>query len=320
MPKLRDYNSLREVAIIGAGLIGAGWATQYLLAGFKVVAWDPAQDWRCRLRNSVRAALSRLRVEPERQDDLLGKIAFAESCEEAASKADFVQECGPEDLDTKRSLFAQLCVAAPAHVVIASSTSGLPMSDLQGHCSSPSRLVIGHPFNPVYLMPLVEIVGGRHTSPEVIDWLAGFYRSMGKEAVVCHKETIGFIANRLQEALFREALYMVEADEATVDQLDKAVRFGPGLRWSFMGPFLTYHTAGGHGGIRAFFQSFGGTLSQPYSRLPAPALTEELIGKVVRECEEAYGGLSMEEIDEWRDRNLQALASELRPNAVAAEE
>ena len=319
MPALRDHDSLSKVAVIGAGLIGAGWATQYLLAGFELAAWDPARGWRDRLRKHVHNALARLQVEPVRQAALLKNLSFAGSCEEAASDADFVQESGPEDADIKQSLLARICAVAPADVVIASSTSGLSMTDLQARCTAPWRLAVGHPFNPVYLVPLVEVAGGRHTSPEVIDWLAGFYRGMGKEPIVCHSENIGFIANRLQEALFREALHMVAAGEATVHQIDKAVCCGPGIRWAFMGPFLTYHAAGGRGGMRAFFQSFGDTLSQPYSRLSAPALNRNLEDEVVRACDEAYGRLSMEEIDEWRDRNLQVLKAGLRPDPGAPE-
>ena len=319
MPALRDHHSLSRVAVIGAGLIGSGWATQYLQAGFEVAAWDPARGWRDRLRNRVRSALARLRVEPVRQAALLQNMSFAGSCEKAVADADFVQESGPEDADIKRSLLARVCAVAPADVVIASSTSGLSMTDLQARCIFPSRLAVGHPFNPVYLMPLVEVAGGRHTSTEVIDWLAGFYRGMGKEAIVCHSENMGFIANRLQEALFREALHMVAAGEATVHQIDRAVCHGPGFRWAFMGPFLTYHAAGGRGGMRAFFESFGATLAQPYSRLSAPALNRTLQNKVVRACDAAYGRFSMEEIDAWRDRNLQFLKTGLRPNPGAPE-
>ena len=319
MPALRDHDSLRTVAVIGAGLIGAGWTTQYLLEEFEVVAWDPARGWQERLRNYVRNALARLQLKPARQAALLKNIALAGSCEEAASGADFVQESGPEDADIKRSLLARVCAVAPADVVIASSTSGLPMTDLQAHCIAPSRLAVGHPFHPVYLMPLVEVAGGRHTSAEVIDWLAAFYRRMGKEAIVCHSENIGFIANRLQEALFREALHMVAAGEATVGQIDKAVCCGPGFRWAFMGPFLTYHAAGGRGGMRAFFQNFGATLAQPYSRLSAPALNRNLKDKVIRACDEAYGRLSMAEVDDWRDRNLQVLKAGLQPDPEAPE-
>lgn len=319
MPALRDHHSLSRVAVIGAGLIGSGWATQYLQAGFEVAAWDPAPGWRDRLRNRVRSALARLRVDPVRQAALLQNMSFAGSCEKAVANADFVQESGPEDADIKRSLLARICAVAPADVVIASSTSGLSMTDLQARCIFPSRLAVGHPFNPVYLMPLVEVAGGRHTSAEVIDWLAGFYRGMGKEAIICHSENMGFIANRLQEALFREALHMVAAGEATVHQIDRAVCHGPGFRWAFMGPFLTYHAAGGRGGMRAFFESFGATLAQPYSRLSAPALNRTLQNKVVRACDAAYGRFSMEEIDAWRDRNLQFLKTGLRPNPGAPE-
>ena len=313
MSELRGLESVATIGLVGAGLIGAGWAIQFLMAGYRVVAWDPAVDWADQLQTSVRHAFANLQVDEEQQALFLERLVFVDSCEEAVSLADFVQENGPEDIGTKRSLIAEIARVAPEDVVIASSTSGLLMSDLQEGCQAPSRLIVGHPFNPVYLMPLVEVVGGRQTSAHVVEWLCDFYRSIGKKPVACESETIGFVANRLQEALFRESLHMIDAGEATAQQIDDVVRFGPGLRWAFMGPFLTYHLAGGRGGMRAFFESFGDTLQMPYSRLEAPPLSDELVGKVVQECEEVYGQHNIDALDEWRDKNIRILTRELQP-------
>lgn len=313
MSKFRKLDSIEKVALIGSGLIGAGWAVQFLLAGYRVVAWDPAVKFSAQLRKDVRRAFSHLQVVEDEQDRLLKGLTFAESCEAAVARADFVQENGPEDLGNKRSLLKEIASLAPTDVVIASSTSGLLMSDLQQGCRAPARLVVGHPFNPVYLMPLVEVVGGDQTSPHAVTWLCSFYRCLGKKPVHCETETVGFIANRFQEAVFREALHMIDAGEATVEQIDDAVRFGPGLRWAFMGPFLTYHLAGGTGGIRSFFENFGDTLQMPYSRLAAPLLSEELIANVIGSCEETYGQYDLTELDEWRDGNIRTLTSQLQP-------
>lgn len=319
MQEIRKHESVSTVAIIGAGLIGAGWAAQFLLSGYNVIAWDPADKWSDKLLAHLRTAFVRLGVCSTQQAALIGKVSFASSCEEAAETADFVQESGPEQLETKRSTLQQISAVTPPDTVIASSTSGLLMSELQEGCKTPARLAVGHPFHPVYLMPLVEVVGGRDTSPKTLEWLCEFYRSINKKPVMCDRENVGFIANRLQEAMFREALHMVAAGDATVAQIDDAVRFGPGLRWAFMGPFLTYHLAGGHGGMRAFFQSFGDTLEQPYSRLRAPELTSQLIEKVIKGCEQKYGNQSVEELEEWRDTNIQCLISDLQPIKTASD-
>lgn len=312
MPELRSHEAVSKVAVVGAGLIGAGWAVQFLLAGLRVVAFDSAAGWSDRLRAIIGDAFSNLEVDGRRQIQLLERLEIADNCDDAVVSADFVQESGPEDAATKRLLVEEIASIAPEDVVIASSTSGLLMSDLQQGCRAPSRLVVGHPFNPVYLMPLVEVVAGQHTSAEAVDWLSAFYESIGKKPVICEAETTGFIANRLQEALFRESLHMVEAGEATAEQIDDVMRFGPGLRWAFMGPFLTYHLAGGRGGMRRFFESFGDTLTLPYSRLEAPPLSNELIGKVIRQCDDAYRLYSSDELENWRDRNIRTLTRELR--------
>lgn len=312
MPELRRIETVRTVAVVGAGLIGAGWAVQFLMAGFRVVACDSATGWSDRLRATIGNALSNLEVDDQRQIQLFERLEFADNCEDAVASADFVQESGPEDVATKRSLIEEIASITPDDVVISSSTSGLLMSDLQQDCRAPSRLIVGHPFNPVYLMPLVEVVAGQQTSAEAVDWLSAFYESIGKKPVVCEAETTGFIANRLQEALFRESLHMVDAGEATAEQIDDVMRFGPGLRWAFMGPFLTYHMAGGRGGMRKFFESFGDTLTLPYSRLEAPLLSNGLVDTVIRQCDDAYRLYSSDELENWRDRNIGTLTRELR--------
>ncbi len=312
MPELRSHEAVRTVAVVGAGLIGAGWAVQFLMAGFRVIAWDSAAGWSDRLQTTISNALSNLEIDEQRQRQLLERLEFADSCEDAVASADFVQENGPEDAETKRSLIEDIANITPEDVVIASSTSGLLMSDLQQACRAPARLIVGHPFNPVYLMPLVEVVAGELTSAQVVEWLRVFYQSIGKKPVVCEAETTGFIANRLQEALFRESLHMVDADEATAEQIDDVMRFGPGLRWAFMGPFLTYHLAGGKGGMRSFFESFGDTLALPYSRLEAPLLSNGLADKVIRQCDDAYQQYSADDLESWRDMNIRILIRELQ--------
>ena len=302
-----DLNEVQHVAVIGTGLIGAGWVAQFLLYGLKTTVWDPAPDFEDRLMGQLQDVFSRLHVDQDHQARCLNALNFAENLEVAAASAQFIQENGPENLQVKRGILEELARAVPPDVVIASSASGLPMTELQQGCLNPERLVIGHPFNPVYMIPLVEIVAGRLTGAETVTWVQGFYRSLGKAPVVCDRENVGFIANRLQEALFREALHMVKAGDATVGQIDDVVRYGPGLRWAFMGPFLSYHLAGGKEGLSGFFERFGETIGEPYSRLQAPELSQELIDSVLDQGELAFGGQSIDDLEQWRDDCLSHL-------------
>lgn len=306
---LIDPGAVTRTGIVGTGLIGAGWTALFLRHGFRVTAWDPAPRFEEALLTRLSQIFQRLHLAPAEQAQLLDALDFAGSARALATEVDFIQENAPEDLETKRRTISQLDEAAAPGVVIASSSSGLPMSDLQAGCAGAHRLVVGHPFHPVYLLPLVEIVAGEATAPETVSWAESFYRSVGKTPVVCDSETIGYIGNRLQEAIFREALHMIDAGEATAEQIDAVITQGPGLRWSFMGPFLCYHLTGGEAGIRGFFERFGASLVQPYSRLHAPELTEALLGQVVGQTEQAYGGLSLEELEGWRDDLLQRLLS-----------
>jgi carnitine 3-dehydrogenase len=214
-------------------------------------------------------------------------------------------------LELKLNLLAELDAAAPAGVVIASSTSGYPMTQMQQRCATPERLVVGHPFNPPYLVPLVEVAGGERTTRETVEWAADFYRSVGKEVITLDAEVPGFVANRLQEALWREALHMVAAGEASVAQIDLAMTAGPGLRWAFMGPCLTFHLAGGEGGMAHMLDHFAPALASPWTRLAAPELTDELRQRMVDGAQLEAGGRSFAELVAERDQRLIAVMQAL---------
>ncbi|MDW6065703.1 3-hydroxyacyl-CoA dehydrogenase NAD-binding domain-containing protein [Streptomyces sp. FXJ1.4098] len=300
----RDPESVRTVAVVGTGLIGGGWAAHFLRMGYDVIAYDTGPGAQDRLNALVDRAwptLRRLGLADGARRDRLG---FSDSLTEAVSAADFVQECVPERLDVKIGVLADIDAAAPDGVVVASSTSGYTMTDMQSACRTPGRFVVGHPFNPPYLIPLVEVVGGRATDPAAVTWADRFYRHAGKTPLVLDRELPGFIANRLQEAQWREALHMVAAREATVGQIDTAIAHGPGLRWALLGPALTFHLAGGHGGMAHMLDQFGPSLHDPLTRLDPPEFTDELRERVVAGCEAAAGGRSVAELEEERDAFL----------------
>ncbi|MFE6985223.1 3-hydroxyacyl-CoA dehydrogenase NAD-binding domain-containing protein [Streptomyces griseus] len=295
---------VRRVACVGAGVIGGGWAAHFLARGYDVTAWDPAPDAADRLRRLVAAAwpaLEQLGLADGASQD---RLTVTATLEEAVAEAQFVQESAPEKLDLKRDLLARLDAAAPAGTVIASSTSGYPMTDMQTEAADPGRLVVGHPFNPPYLIPLVEVVGGDRTAPAAVDWASRFYAVAGKSVITMDREVPGFIANRLQEALWREALHMVANGEATVQEIDASITEGPGLRWAVMGPMLTFALAGGEGGMAHMLDHFGPSLKSPWTRLEAPELDRALYEAVVAGCEEAADGRSIADLVAERDRGV----------------
>jgi carnitine 3-dehydrogenase len=298
---------VRTVACVGAGVIGGGWAAYFLAKGYRVVVWDPATDADERVRHVVdRAwpALTELGLAPGATPaDLNVQPDLGVAC----AQADFVQESAPESLELKRTLLADIDAATPADVVIASSTSGYGMSEMQDLCAHPERTVVGHPFNPPYLIPLVEVVGGERTDPEVVAWTSDFFRLTGKSVITMDREVPGFIANRLQEALWREALHMVAAGEATVEQIDLSITDGPGLRWPVHGPMLTFHLAGGQGGMAHMLDHFGPSLLSPWTRLVAAELTPELRDAVVDGCEREADGRSIDDLTAERDRGVIAV-------------
>jgi carnitine 3-dehydrogenase len=298
---------VRTVTCVGAGVIGGGWVAYFLARGYRVVAWDPAEDAESRLRHLVEAAWPALTDLGLAEGASLDRLSVEQDLAAACAQADFVQESAPEDLELKRKLLADIDAATPEHVVISSSTSGYGMTEMQVRCAHPERTVVGHPFNPPYLIPLVEVVGGEATSAEVVDWTADFFRHAGKSVIRMEREVPGFVANRLQEALWREALHMVEAGEATVEEIDLSITDGPGLRWALLGPMLTFHLAGGQGGMAHMLDHFGPSLLSPWTRLEAPELTPKLRDAVVDGCEREAAGRSIDELVAERDRGVIAI-------------
>jgi carnitine 3-dehydrogenase len=302
-----EPTTVDTVACVGAGVIGGGWVAHFLARGFRVVAWDPAPgagEKLARLVGSAWPALTELGLAEGANQ---GNLTIAPTLAEAVADAGFVQESAPEDLALKQKLLADIDAVTPPGVVIASSTSGYSMTEMQVAANSPERLVVGHPFNPPYLIPLVEVVGGKLTAPWAVEWASAFYRHVGKSVITMDNELPGFIANRLQEALWREALHMVANGEATVEQIDTAITDGPGLRWPAQGPCLTFHLAGGEGGMAHMLDHFGPSLKSPWTRLEAPELTRELRDSMVEGCESEADGRSIAELVAERDRAIIAI-------------
>ena len=246
--------TIQTAAIIGTGVIGASWATAFLARGMDVVATDPARGAEQALRGTVAAqwtAMQQIGLSPGAS---LERLRFAASPEDAVAEVDFVQENGPERLDVKRDLFRRLDEAAPTSSLLATSTSTITISEFQDACRHhPERVVLGHPFNPPHLIPLVEVGGGKLTSEDAIERALAFYRAIGKHPIRLRREIKGHVANRLQAALWQEAFHLVSSGVANVADVDAAIAHGPGLRWSLLGPFLNLHLSGGEGGIGGLF-------------------------------------------------------------------
>jgi carnitine 3-dehydrogenase len=299
-----DPNAVRRVGVIGTGVMGGGWAAHFLRMGLDVVAFDPAPGAEDRLQRFVADAwptLERLGLHDSADPS---RLRFAGDLETAADGAEFIQESTREDGPTKIRILAEIDAAADPSTVIASSTSGFSMTMLQQDAVHAERLVVGHPFNPPYLIPLVEVVGGERTDPAVVDWTVAFYTHVGKYALKMTRELPGFLGNRLQEAMWREALHMVAAGEATVEEIDASITYGPGLRWALMGPCLTFHLAGGRGGMGYMLDHFGAALLEPWTRLDAPELTPELRERMVEGCLREAAGRSIPELERERDSFL----------------
>ena len=299
---------VRRVAIIGTGVIGASWTALFLAKGLDVVATDVAPEAEARLRAFVDAAwpaMEELGLAPGASRE---RLRFEASLEGAVAGADLVQENGPERIDFKRELYGKLDRLLPATTLIASSSSGLTMSEIQKACPDhPERCFIGHPFNPPHLIPLVELVGGVATSKETIDRAAAFYDGLGKRTVRLNKEVPGHVANRLAAALLREVMYLVDEDVISVGDIDAAVSYGPGLRWGVMGPMLLYHLGGGAGGIHHWFDQFTGPITAWWKVLGDPQITPQMRVKVTAGVMEEVAGRSIESLEVQRDRELMGL-------------
>ena len=297
---------ITRVAVIGAGTIGASWAAYFASRGIEVAVWDPAPNAEAFVRPFVERAWPTLQAlgAPAPAPAALRFHADAAS---AVAGAHFVQESAPERTDAKRALFATLEAALPPEVIVASSSSGLMMTDLARDLRTPGRFVIGHPFNPPHLIPLVEVVGGERTAPETIASCVAFYRHIGKHPIHLRREAPGHLANRLQSALWREAVHAVAEGVATVADIDAAVAYGPGLRWALMGPHLTFHLAGGEGGMAHFLEHLGPANEVWWRSLGQPTLTPALCQAIVDGVANEAGGQGVPELAAKRDALLVAL-------------
>ncbi|GEK47261.1 L-carnitine dehydrogenase [Bisbaumannia pacifica] len=292
----------RQLSVIGTGVIGNGWIARALARGWDVVAFDPAPEAPARTRAFVDNAWPSLERLGLAEGASPARLTFVDSLEAAVAGADLIQENVPERLALKREILSALDAAAEAEVIIGSSTSGFKPSDLQQDCAKASgRVIVAHPFNPVYLLPLVELVGGEATEPRQIEQAQSLYQDLAMRPLVVRREIEGHIADRLMEALWREALHLVNDGVATTEEVDAAVVYGCGLRWSLMGTFLTFHLAGGEPGMRHMLEQFGPALKLPWTKLEAPELTDELIDKVVEGCEYQAAGRPVSELDRRRD-------------------
>lgn len=299
------------VAVVGAGTIGASWAALFLARGLTVRISDPdpaAEASARRLITAAWPALTRLGLAPGADP---ANWTFHTDLREAARGADLVQENGPEREEVKRALFAALEEAVGDDTIIASSTSGLMMSRLQAGMRVPGRFVIGHPFNPPHLIPLVEVVGGRQTDERAIARLTAFYTALGKRPIRLHAERPGHLANRLQAALWREAVNAVATGLASVEDVDAAIAYGPGLRWALMGPNAIFDLAGGPGGMAHFLGHLGPAMESWWADLGTPQLTEDIRRRLVEGTAEAVHGRPYAERIEERDRLLLALVGML---------
>jgi carnitine 3-dehydrogenase len=309
---------IRKIAIVGGGVIGAAWAARFLLNGIDVAVFDLDPEVE---RKTLEVVANARRAQTRLHGAALpaeGKLTFAGSVAEAVADADFVQESLPEREDLKQRVLAEVDAAMPAHAVIGSSTSGLLPTKLQSAMQRPDRLVVGHPFNPVYLLPLVEVCGGDQTSQETIDVASALYTRVGMKVLHVRHEIDGFIADRLLEAVWREALWLINDGIATAAEIDDAIRFGAGLRWSFMGTFLTYRLAGGEAGMRHFLHQFGPSMEWPWTKLVGPKLTDELIDTVAAQSDEQAAGIGLREYEALRDSCLVDIMHALERNDFAA--
>jgi 3-hydroxyacyl-CoA dehydrogenase len=309
---------IRRVAIIGTGVIGASWSALFLAKGLEVVATDVAPNAEASLKRFVAAAwpaLERLGLAPGASQS---KLSFSADLATAVKGADLVQENGPERIDFKKKLYGQLDELLPADVIIASSSSGLTISEIQtGARAHPERCVIGHPFNPPHVVPLVEIVGGAKTSEDTIQRATEFYTALGKRAIRLHKEVPGHVANRLQSALSREVYHLVADGVVSAADADTALSWGPGLRWGVMGSLLLNHLGGGQGGIEHFFEQFTGPMTAWWKVLGQPVLTPEVQKKLIESVRAEAGSRSIDDLAAERDEMLLGLI-ELRTKVEKA--
>ncbi len=305
-----DADKVERVAVLGAGTIGASWTAGFLAQGMAVAVWDPDAGTEARVRGVVEGAwpaLERIGLGPGADPDA---VSFHATPGEACADAQLVQENAPERLDVKIALYDQIEAVLSAEAVVSSSTSSIMPSDLQAGRRHPGRFAVGHPFNPPHLIPCVEVVGGRETEPAVIDWLMAFYEAAGKQPIRINKEIFGHLINRLQMALWREVVYLVNQGVASVADADKGIAYGPGLRWALMGPTLTFHMANADG-MAGFLEHFGEMNETMWRQLGDARLDAGTRQRLIDGVAEETGGKSVAELRAKRDEMLVAVLETL---------
>lgn len=297
-------SEIKNITVVGTGVIGAGWIARFLSHGYQVTATDPAPGAEEKVRANLEEIWPTLVKNNLAEADGLANFSFETDLEKAVADADFIQENVPEREDIKRSVLAQIDGLTKTDAIISSSTSGYMPTLLQKDCAHPERVIVSHPFNPVYIIPLVEVVGGEQTDPATVQRALALFEAVDMKPLHVRNEIDGHIGDRLMEAIWREALHIVNDGVATTEEVDASIVYGPGLRWALMGPFLTLHLAGGDQGMRHMLHQFGPALKLPWTKLEAPELTDELAEKVITGCEAQTEGQDMAQLEKRRDEFL----------------
>ena len=308
---------IKTVGIAGTGLIGAGWAARLLIRGIDVIAYDVSPSADAKLKAAIKVAwpsMEKLLGKPKKK----GKLSFTTDLSVMASKAQFIHEAAPERKDLKIKLFKDIDAIAKPDVIISSSSSGFLPTDLQSECKHPERVIIGHPFNPVYLLPLVETVPGNQTSKDTMDRAGVYYESIGMQVLRLKKEIDGYICDRLQEALWREALHILDKDIGTTGDIDDSIVYSAGMRWAFMGSFLTYHVGGGPGGMRDFMKQFDPTLALPWTDLGFPKWNDALEQRLIEGTDAQAAGRSVAQIEAKRNAILVDMMKLFKKHKIGA--
>ena len=296
-------NKIKNITVIGTGVIGTGWILRFLAFNKKVTAYDPSVKQKDYLKKELKRTKSSIEKLYNKKINIKNLI-FSSNIKDAVSKADLIQENVPERLELKKKVINQLSQFAPKNCIIASSSSGLLPSELQSNCIYPKRFIIAHPFNPVYILPLVEIVKGSKTSKIIMNEADKFYKNLHMKTLIVNKELPGFLSDRLQEALWREGLHIINEGYATTKDLDEAITYGPGMRWALMGTFLTFHLAGGELGMKHMLDQFGPALKLPWTKLKSPNLNKKLKDKIITGTKKQSKNLSINKLSNMRDNFL----------------
>ena len=295
---------IKKIAVIGTGVIGLGWIVRFLAHNKKVIAYDKDIRLKKKIIKEIKRTWPYVRKLFNKKKLKLKNFKYVTSIQEALKEADFVQECAPENYKLKTKLMEIIGKYSKPNVIISSSSSGLLPSRIYSKCKNPSRTIIAHPFNPVYMLPGVEIVPGKRTKKNFLKKAYKFYKSVSMNPIMIKKELPGYLSDRLQEALWREALHIVNEGYASTEDLDRAIEDGPGMRWSLMGTFLTFHLAGGNAGMKHMLEQFGPALKLPWTKLKAPKLSNKLSNRVIAGTKKQARGKSVAEISKIRDEYL----------------